>query len=110
MFCFDFFTETTVGLLILGHVYESHTACLAGAVFIVASVSKAGPAPVSTRKSLLVVEAHAYQICQCCSICKYDITHLLTALRLCFSLNAGLLLVALDSTPALVEFDRPAFV
>lgn len=63
MFRFNFLAETAVALLILGHVDESHTACLAGTIFIVASVSKAGPAPVSTRKSLLVVKAHAYQIC-----------------------------------------------
>lgn len=60
IFGLDFFAETTIGLLILSDVDESHTACLAGAIFIVASVGKAGPAPVSTRKSLLVVKAHAY--------------------------------------------------
>jgi hypothetical protein len=59
---FDFFTEPAITPLVFGHVDEPHSACFAGAVLIVASVSKAGPAPVPTRKSLLVVKAHAYQI------------------------------------------------
>jgi hypothetical protein len=35
--------STTVCLLVLSHVDESHTACLAGAIFIIASMSEAGP-------------------------------------------------------------------
>lgn len=62
IFGLNFLAEPTVALLVFGHVDKSHTACFASAVLIVASVSKAGPAPVSAGKSLLIVEAHAYQI------------------------------------------------
>jgi hypothetical protein len=62
IFGLNLLAQSAIALLVLSHVDKSHTACFASAVLIVASVSKAGPAPVSAGKSFLIVKAHAYQI------------------------------------------------
>jgi hypothetical protein len=63
IFGLDLLTEPTFVAVILGHIHEPHAACFARAVFVVAPVSKARPAPVSTGVSFLVVKTHTYQIC-----------------------------------------------
>lgn len=59
----NFFAEAALATLIFGHIDEFHAACLTGAVLVIAPVGEAGPAPVSTGESLLIVKAHAYLVC-----------------------------------------------
>lgn len=58
----NFFAEAALAALVLRHIDEFHAACLAGAVLVIAPVGEAGPTPVSTGESLLIVKAHAYQM------------------------------------------------
>lgn len=59
----NLFTEAALAVLVFGHVHEFHTTSLACAILVIAPMGEVGPAPVPTRKSLLVVKAHAYQPC-----------------------------------------------
>ena len=62
VFGFDLLAEAALHCRIFGQIYEFHAARLASPIFIIALVCKTGPTPVPTRKSLLVVKAHAYHI------------------------------------------------
>lgn len=55
--------EAALAGLVFGHVHEFHATRLACAILVIAPMGEASPAPVSTRKSLLVVKAHTYQLC-----------------------------------------------
>lgn len=59
---FDLLTEAALAVVVLSHVDELHAACFAGAVLVIAPVGEAGPAPVSTGETLLVVKTHAYRM------------------------------------------------
>lgn len=59
---FNLLAEAALAVLILGHIDELHTARFARAVLVIAPVGEAGPAPVSTGKTLLVVKTHAYRM------------------------------------------------
>lgn len=55
---FDLLTEAAIAAFVFGDIDEPHPACFAGAVLVIASVGKTGPAPVSTGETFLVVKAH----------------------------------------------------
>lgn len=105
-FSLDLLAETAFAAVVLGHVDEFHTACFAGAVLVIASVSKVGPAPVSTGESLLVVKTHAYRMRQCHSVPSCDQTHLLSGPRSCFRLNKAGYWLCLTFPNLLDKFDR----
>lgn len=60
---FDLFTEAALARFIFGNVDESHPACFARPILVIASVCEASPAPVSTGEPLLVVKAHCCRRC-----------------------------------------------
>lgn len=70
--------DATLSRLIVGHVHKSHPACFARAILVIAPVGEIRPAPVTAGKSLLVVEAHAYQMGQPWPPLGPDQTHLLS--------------------------------
>lgn len=105
-FSLNLLAETAFAAVVLGHVDEFHTACFAGAVLVIASVSKVGPAPVSTGESLLVVKAHAYRMRQCHSVPSCDQSHLLSGPGSCFRLNQACYWLCLTSANLLDKFDR----
>jgi hypothetical protein len=76
-FGFYLLAEAALVVVVLSHIDKLHSACFAGAVLVIAPVGEAGPAPVSTGETLLVVKAHAYQMRQCHSLQRCDQTHLL---------------------------------
>jgi hypothetical protein len=61
-FGFNLLAEATLVVVVLSHINELHSACFAGAILVIAPMGEAGPAPVSTGETLLVVKTHAYQM------------------------------------------------
>lgn len=61
-FGFNLLAEAALVVVVLSHINELHPARFAGAVLVIAPVGEAGPAPVSTGETLLVVKTHAYQM------------------------------------------------
>jgi hypothetical protein len=57
-FGFYLLAEAALVVVVLSHIDKLHSACFAGAVLVIAPVGEAGPAPVSTGETLLVVKTH----------------------------------------------------